>query len=123
MTPFSSYLPLSLYERIFLVLLLSTFLFFAVLSYRGTSTEISAHAWTPHAMKALTVEVTIQGAVKYPGTYAIERGATVDDLLKKAIPLPEADLRRVKTTSKITQHKKITIPCKKSKKLKKGDKK
>lgn len=40
----------------------------------------------------LSLTVEVEGAVKYPGTYTFDKICTVQEVLKEAIPLEEADL-------------------------------
>lgn len=61
-----------------------------------------------------TVEVTIQGAVKNPGTYHFTKGAKMQDLIEKAEPLPHANLKRIKKDAVLKDGKTVRIPQKKA---------
>jgi len=66
------------------------------------------------------IEVTVEGAVAKPGSYTIKKGATVDDVLKQAEPLPTANLKKIKMDKKLRRNQKLKIPhqvVKKSKNL------
>lgn len=60
------------------------------------------------------VEVTITGAVSKPGPYRLAKGSTVGDLLAEASPLPNADLRRVRPTTKLRRNHHVKVPVKKN---------
>src|SRR5665647_3237353 len=45
------------------------------------------------------IQVTIKGAVTHAGTFELKKGAYVKDILAMALPLPEADLSKLKPVS------------------------
>jgi hypothetical protein len=55
------------------------------------------------------IEITLAGALKYPGTYQVEKGTPLIDAINQAEPLPNADLKKIKNTSQITRSRKIVI--------------
>lgn len=64
----------------------------------------------PHFIADQKVEVIIQGAVEHPGVYTLTRGMLVSDLLEQAIPLAEADVKRVKLDKKLRTGQVIKVP-------------
>lgn len=68
-----------------------------------------------HYLHENFVEVTITGAVSKPGPYRLPKGSTVADLLAEAEPLPVADLRRVRSTTKLRRNHHVKVPTKKTK--------
>lgn len=64
----------------------------------------------PHFMVDQNIEVIIEGAVEHPGVHTLARGAKISDLLKKAIPLPEADLKTIKTERELRSGQTVKVP-------------
>jgi hypothetical protein len=78
-------------------------------NFRGSS-SLEQVAAIPHFVSSPEVEVSIQGAVEHPGSYQLPRGALVQDLLELAKPLPNADLKRIRGTTKLRNGKTVNVP-------------
>lgn len=73
------------------------------------------HGTTASVQKAATnreIVVYVSGAVNKPGLITLSLDARLDDVLKEANPLPEADLEQLNPASKLKDGQKITIPYK-----------
>lgn len=57
-----------------------------------------------------TITVFVEGAVKYPGSYELEKGSSLESLLSKAVTLLEADLSKCHLEKKLRAHQRILIP-------------
>lgn len=58
------------------------------------------------------IEVLVEGAVEAPGPYRLKKGSRMEDLLKQLTLLPEADISKLKPTTKLRNGQKIRIPKK-----------
>lgn len=56
------------------------------------------------------INILVEGAVKNPGPYLLPSDSTLLDALMKADPLPQADLRRLKTSKKLRSGQTIKVP-------------
>lgn len=56
-----------------------------------------------------TIDVEVQGAVKYPGVYKIKKGSTLGELLQSAELLPHADHKKIKLERKITRRGAVIV--------------
>lgn len=63
-----------------------------------------------HQIKSPFIEVSIAGAVEFPGIYSLPKGSITSDLIKKAKPLPNADLTKLKWTARLLPGKHVRIP-------------
>lgn len=70
----------------------------------------------PHFIIEQEIEVVVQGAVQNPGVYKLKRGALLKDVIVQAIPLPDADLNKLKANKKVRKGQIINVPKKKEKK-------
>jgi hypothetical protein len=68
---------------------------------------------SPHQLIASTIDIYIEGAVSRPGIFNMPKDAVIQDVLQRAIPLPEADLKKVKSQARIRRGQVIKIPFKK----------
>lgn len=107
-------------EQMSVTLVIATLTFFTCLAYLNTPYPQATSQTTPHYIKDLHIEVTVDGAVAYPGTYIVTKGSTVGTLLEKVKPLPDADLRKVNPSTKLRSAKKWTIRTLNSPKAKKA---
>lgn len=64
----------------------------------------------PHHTLAPEIEVTVRGAVQKPGSYQVKRGATVEEVLSQAVPMSNADMRKIKRDKILRQGQIITVP-------------
>jgi len=63
----------------------------------------------PEEPLAETVVATIEGAVAFPGSYELPFGSSVGDLLERASPDPDADLRRIRRSALLKQGKFLRV--------------
>lgn len=56
------------------------------------------------------INILVEGAVRNPGAYLLSADSTVLDALNRADPLPQADLRRFKTSRKLRPGQTIKVP-------------
>lgn len=66
----------------------------------------------PHHAYDLKIQIQIQGAVEFPGTYSLEKGATMEDALSLAKPAANADLKKLLLSKKIRDGQMIKVPAK-----------
>lgn len=64
----------------------------------------------PHHLEKQMIDATIDGAVQNPGTYSLKKGATLQELVDKGGPLPDADLKKMKMNSKIRDGRVLHVP-------------
>lgn len=60
-------------------------------------------------LKPQQVEVFIEGAVRNPGSYRVKIGTLVKDAIALAEPLAEADVRKIRNTSKVRSGQSIVV--------------
>lgn len=101
--PFHEWVIVALLVAIFAVLTLVTTL---------KNHDVMPPTGAPHHLTAQEIEVEIKGAVAKPGFYTLKKGAIMQDLLNLAEPLPEADLKRIKGTSRLKNDQYVHIPAK-----------
>lgn len=70
------------------LLLIGCFILIAKINAHRASAVISEASFLPE-----TVVVTIEGAVKKPGPYAVPAGTPIGQVLRKARPCPDANLK------------------------------
>lgn len=63
-----------------------------------------------HYVYERELSVKVEGAVEFPGTMRVLKGSTIEDVLTKARPKPEADLKKVFLEKKVRDGQIITIP-------------
>lgn len=80
------------------------------------SAQKKQHLGAPHYIVDQFIEVKIEGEVEFPGTFRVKRGTCVQDVIEQAKPLLEANMSRLKLTSKVRHGQ--TIKVKKGKKRK-----
>ena len=64
----------------------------------------------PHFIRDPLVEISVVGEVENPGSKKVPRGCTVEEVLKIARLLPEADVSKLKKLSKVRPGQIIEIP-------------
>lgn len=62
-----------------------------------------------HYLKPQTVNFYVDGAVAKPGSYQVKVGTLIKDVIAMAEPLPEADLRKIRPTSKVRNGQSCTV--------------
>ncbi len=92
-------------------------LYCGVLAAITLVTQICVPAQKPlsggyHVLKSSEIEVSIEGAVKRPGIYILDRTSLVKNLLALAVVTNEADLSKVNLNSKLRQGRHLKIPKK-----------
>lgn len=60
--------------------------------------------------KPQEVEIYIDGAVKNPGSYKVKLGTSTRDAIELAEPLEDADLSKIKPTSRVRNGQNIKVP-------------
>lgn len=78
--------------------------------------EVAYHDKSSH-LKPAAIKVHIKGAVKYPGVYEFPTGARVDDAVKKAQPLPSADINALNLAAFLKDGEEVFVPDKRSQSL------
>lgn len=78
---------------------------------------------SPHHLISQDIDVFVEGAVERSGAFKIQRGATVEDIMALAKPLPEANLSKLKMKSKLRNGQRVRIPVTVSRKTQKIKKK
>lgn len=81
----------------------------AISYFSENSQGLFRHKENKHSLINQEIHVTIEGAVNKPGAYTLKRGATIKDLLTLVEPLPEADLSKFKSESKLRNKQKIHV--------------
>lgn len=104
---------LPIHEWMAVVVIISVFLFLTLLSianYESPLMETDAVA-----LGEPLIDITIEGAVKFPGTYQFEKGTNLEEALNHAELLPTANVKTLKLDSLLTKKRKITVKETKSK--------
>jgi len=101
---------LAIHEWLALITILSSLLFISILSYFDKPNTSDG---APHYLRSPVVEVRIEGAVENPGSYTFAIGTKILDAIKRASPLPSADLRRFRSNSKIRSGQLIVVASRK----------
>lgn len=63
-------------------------------------------------LKVQELEFHIEGAVAKPGAYRVKTGTKLKEALELAEPLLEADLRKLRSNSRIRHNQKVVVPKK-----------
>ena len=100
---------LPFYERVFAMVVAGFFISIVFLNYWFSEREIIVDKQHPYFTQSPFIEVVVEGRVKKPGTYQVEKGALVRDVVEMASPEKDAKLNRIKLDSKITRRRKIKI--------------
>lgn len=100
---------LALHEWMAVVVIIGFFVSLTVISLANTE-SIAQPQGELHYLKAQAYEVFVQGAVEAPGSYRVDAGSKVKDIVALAKPLPDADLRRFRGESKAREGQVINIP-------------
>jgi hypothetical protein len=78
---------------------------------------------SPHHLISQNIDVFVEGAVEHPGAFKIQRGATVEDVIALANPLPKANLSKLKMKYKLRNGQRIRVPITVSRKTQRIKKK
>jgi hypothetical protein len=98
---------LPIHEWMAVVVIIFTFLLLTVISllnYEKAITESEPVNYSPPL-----IDITVEGAVKFPGTYQVEKGTPILEVLGQAEPLPNADLKRFASDAKVVRKRKIVL--------------
>ncbi len=98
---------LPIHEWLAVVLIISTFLLLTIISLSNYEKPI-IETEDVIASQPL-VEITIEGAVKFPGIYQVEKGTPILEAINLAEPLPSAKLNKIKPHSKAVRKRKIVV--------------
>jgi hypothetical protein len=63
-----------------------------------------------HILYSSEITVFIDGAVSNPGSYKLKKGDTIRELLLIVKPLPDANLSRIKISTRLKNKQKIHVP-------------
>lgn len=96
----------------FAVMAIIAFLAMLILVSLWRQSYSHANEGQHHYLKANEVEIYIQGAVANPGSYKAPTGTLLQDIVKNAQPLGDADLRRIKPSTKARNGQIVNIPVK-----------
>lgn len=89
-----------------------TFIIFIVLSLALLSLRPSEQLMLPpqQSLEHDRLEITIDGAVKHPGTYQVQQGSLLQEVISQAELSPDADLKRLKLDKKLVKDQVVTVP-------------
>ena len=68
-------------------------------------------------LKPAIIKAHVKGAVKYPGVYEFPTGVRVDDAVRKAQPLPSADINALNLAAFLKDGEEIFVPDKREQSL------
>lgn len=88
------------HERLLVLFLCGGMLFLSLIAFSKPYIPEVIDLSLPEEPPAV-IHVTIKGEVEKPGVYTLDHGATIQDLMEKALPLPSVDLQKVKMGSKL----------------------
>ena len=81
-------------------------------SYSSTASSTGGSQASAGDSGPIIVVVDIAGAVRRPGVYRLPSGARVLDAVKRARPLPSADVSAVNLAARLTDGEQVVIPRK-----------
>jgi len=84
-------------------------IFVIVISQFSRMNLFNKEVGTRGYLKAKYFEVTIKGAVQFPGTYVLPKGADMARLLQRARPHPEADVKSLCDGSKLRDGQVVNV--------------
>ncbi len=79
-------------------------------SYSASSASTGESQATSADPGPIIVVVDVAGAVRHPGVYRLPSGARVLDAVKRARPLPSADISAVNLAARLTDGEQVVIP-------------
>ncbi|HSX12974.1 MAG TPA: hypothetical protein VLE96_00925 [Chlamydiales bacterium] len=88
-----------------ILLVMLSIVIVAKINAKRTASALAAHPLPTHEL----CKVEIEGEVSKPGTYLVMPGTTVKKIIKKSLPTPFADLKKINPEQRIEQSMKITI--------------
>jgi len=105
-----------MYERVTACLLIVSLALAIALNLYLNEGKLPDPAGGPAYPVSPFIEITVKGAVAQPGTYQVEKGTPIAQVLEWAKPLENADLRAIKQNKAITRRRTINIKEKPQKK-------
>jgi hypothetical protein len=102
---------LLLHERFMAGLIISGILFLITLNIVFDE-PIMPLTESEHCLVNSLIEVIVEGAIEFPGSYQVKKGTFLKEIIELAKPFPNANLERVKLDSPITRRRVIKIPKK-----------
>jgi len=103
---------LAIHEWLAVMTIISFLLTLTGISIFFSQDTESIKSGSPHYLKPQEFEVLIEGAVQNPGPIKVKAGTTRMEAIEMAKPLPEADLRKIKASSKLRNGQIIKVPAK-----------
>lgn len=104
---------ISLRDWLAVITLSSILLTLGLISFLSRESAYVENSNQVHHLKIIeNIEVTVQGAVRYPGVYSMQKGDAFAKLLGRVEPLPDADLQKYKPGARLNKDRVITIPHK-----------
>lgn len=79
-------------------------------SYSSSAASTAESQATAGDPGPIIVVVDVAGAVRHPGVYRLPSGARVLDAVKRARPLPSADISAVNLAARLTDGEQVVIP-------------
>ncbi|NGX41775.1 MAG: hypothetical protein K940chlam7_00047 [Chlamydiae bacterium] len=104
---------LPFYERLAACLIVSFTVALIVMNFYLDEGKLPDVESPVHNTNQSLIQITIEGAVKNPGLYQVEKGTLVQDALQLAQPKEEANLKQIKLDSKVVRRRTIKVPSKK----------
>lgn len=101
-------LPVHEWMAVVVILMLISGL--SVLVIISGNSENTPAVSSPHYIVEQEIEISVEGAVEKSGTFHVNRGTTVSQVLQLAVPTSEADLRSIKQDKKVRKRQVIKVP-------------
>lgn len=101
---------LNTYEWIVVLSLILLMCTITVITHKHWFLSPSRQYSEPHYVYDQKIQVRIEGAVESPGIYSVEKGAKIEDVLVKAKPAVNADLKKLIPTKKVRDGQTIKVP-------------
>ncbi len=103
---------LAIHEWLAVVIIIGCFTMITSVSIMFDAPLPENNTGIPHYLKPQYIEVLIQGAIESPGSYKMNANAKLYELLAIAKPSPEADLKLLKSESKLRNGQVVKVPAK-----------
>ena len=110
---------LFVHEWLAIVTLLSFLTVLTILAIVRDEGVLPKSTKPPHYIVDQRIEVFVEGAVEKPVRIVVTRGTLLEEVLKQAQLLPDADPERLKLQTKVRRGQHIRVPFKKATKRKK----
>lgn len=100
---------LPIHEWVAVILLIGLLFGLTLITFFFNDNTMPQATGTPHYLLEQDFEVFVEGAVENPGAYKVKRGASIQDVVDQAKPLPEANLKILKLSKKVRNGQIIKI--------------